>query len=529
MSGRLGVDFGTSNTVLALWDSASRQALPLTIGEYSQSWVQDGEPVTVIPSLVHYAEDSRIWIGDQVVQRQLEKSTRTLRWMKRYISQRSPMRLVLDGREITPYTAGREFLSAILVSAVQDTDLHDEEVALSVPVEAFEHYENWLSGIVEDAGLPRIRLIDEPSAAALGYGAHIQPGSIYLIFDFGGGTMHASIVLIEAEERAVSGRRCRVLGKAGRDVGGATLDQWIFEELLRRFHKPDHDTLVRANSPHLLTLAREIKEQLSSAETVSFSVPEPLTPSRPILEFTRAEFETILDDHDFYTTLQQMIRQALNLTAERGYREEDIQAALLVGGGSQIPGVQRALRQMFGRERVYSHRPLDAVARGAAAFVAGVDFYDHIQHEYAIRFIDPAKGGYAYKTIVQRGTTYPSREPVARLAVKASHQDQAHLGIAIFEIGEQRPANQNALELVFDPSGAARLTRIPPHEAEARTHFWMNEHSPTFLRADPPAEAGEPRFEVEFSIDANKRLLLSARDIKNNRLVMKDCPVVKLT
>jgi molecular chaperone DnaK len=85
--------------------------------------------------------------------------------MKRYISHRSPHRVRINDRDITPYTAGQDFLSAILVFAAQEAGFRDEEVALSVPVEAFEHYENWLVSVAENAGMPRFRLIDEPSAA----------------------------------------------------------------------------------------------------------------------------------------------------------------------------------------------------------------------------------------------------------------------------------------------------------------------------------------------------------------------------
>jgi molecular chaperone DnaK len=529
MSGRLGIDFGTSNTVLALWDSFTNQGVPLHIPDYGQSWEQGGERVTVIPSLVHYAEDGHIWIGDQVLQRGLQKSSRTLRWMKRYISQRSPIRLHLDGREITPYMAGQDFLTSVLVFAAQEIDFREEEIALSVPVEAFEHYENWLSGIAEQAGMPRFRLIDEPSAAALGYGAHIQPGNVYLIFDFGGGTMHASVILIEAEDHAATGRRCRVLGKAGRDVGGASIDQWLFQHVLKSNNRKDHELAIRENSTAILFACQQIKEQLSLDETALFDFTSPSGDIHLTTEYTRSSFEDLLDQHEFFTTLQQMVRQALNDAAERGYREENVQAALLVGGSSQIPSVQRTVRQMFGRERVFSNRPLDAVARGAAAFVAGVDFYDHIQHDYAIRYVDPLKGAYDYKTIVRRGTTYPTPEPVARLSLKASHDQQVHLGIAIFEIGDQRSGGNSAMELVFDPSGAARLTQITPYDLEQRNRFWMNENTPTFLLADPPARQGESRFEVEFSIDANKRLILTARDLVKVGLVLKDCPVVKLT
>ena len=527
MSGRLGIDFGTSNTVLALWDSKSQQGQPLHIPEYGQSWNQDGETISVIPSLVNYSPDGRIWIGEQVLRRDLIQSPRTFRWIKRYISQRSPYHIRIDEREVTPYQAGQDFLTAVFASAMAEIDFNEEEIALSVPVEAFEHYEDWLTSIASQAGMPRFRLIDEPSAAALGYGAHIQPGSVYLIFDFGGGTMHASVILIEAEEQAESGRRCRVLGKAGRDLGGTSIDQWLFQEILRQNHLTDDMSLVRKASLALLQHCQQIKEQLSMAESASFQM-DPASGLNLNAEFTRASFEELLDRFDFYTTINQLVRQALAGALERGYREEDIRAVLMVGGSSQIPSVQRTLRQIFGRDKVMSNRPLDAVARGAAAFVSGVDFYDHIQHDYAIRYIDPTLGQYCYRTIVQHGTPYPTGAPVTRLSIKASHANQEHLGIAIFEIGSQVESSSSTLELVFDQTGAARISSISPHEQEQRLRFWMNEHNPTFLSAALPVLKGEPRFEVEFGIDLNKRLTLSARDLVTGQLALKNHPVVKL-
>ncbi len=103
------------------------------------------------------------------------------------------------------------------------------------------------------------------------------------------------------------------------------------------------------------------------------------------------------------------------------------------------------------------------------------------------------------------------------------------MGVAIFEIGEKRPQNSTSYELIFDPNGSARLTPLSPQDIEERTLFWMNENSPTFLNADPPGVQGEPRFDVEFNIDANKRLLITARDLKTGKLVFKEFPVVRLT
>jgi molecular chaperone DnaK (HSP70) len=245
---------------------------------------------------------------------------------------------------------------------------------------------------------------------------------------------------------------------------------------------------------------------------------------------TRAQLEDLLDQHDTFTLIDQTIRRALRDAHERGYDEEHVKAVLMVGGSSQIPSVQKMVRRIFGKDRVMLHHPLDAVARGAAAFVAGVDFYDHIQHDYAIRHVNREKGGYNYRRIIERGTPYPSKQPVDSFTVKAAYDGQTQLGIAIYEMGERyRTQRGPAMELVFDPTGAARLSSLTPEEEEQRTYFWMNEQNPTFLTANPPATQGEARFMVEFTIDMNKRLLITAWDLHSDQIMLQECPVVKLT
>ena len=529
MTGRLAVDFGTSNTVVAVWDETVQEGVPLHVPDYGRLDRQGSQEISVVPSVIHYASDQQHWIGNQVLQQNLYHSPHTFRWMKRYISSRSPVRVRVNGRSISHQEAGQTFLSGVLTFAAAELNIGDQEIALTVPVEAFEHYEDWLSDVAEGAGMARFRLIDEPSAAALGYGAHVQPGDIYLIFDFGGGTLHAAMVLVEEEGGRQAGRRCRVLGKAGTEVGGMTVDQWMFEETLHRSRRSDDDEDVRQVSNALLAECERAKVRLSFHERADVSVVHPRSGAVLGTTFTRDQFENLLDEKEAFTTIDRTVRRALNDARERGYTEESIKSVLMVGGSSQIPSVQRTLRRIFGRERVMLNRPLDAVARGAAAFVAGVDFYDHIQHNYGIRYLNREKGGYDYALVVQRGTPYPTIEPVARLTVKASYDGQTQFGIAIYEIGERRQHRDGQpVELVFDPSGAARISPVTADDQDRRNYFWMNEESPTFLTADPPGEQGEARFEIAFSIDGNKRLLITARDMQTGRTVYRDYPVVKL-
>ncbi len=530
MAGLLGVDFGTSNTVLAVWDPGRREGVPYQIPDFGRFNQFGNETVSIVPSLIHYAADGQRWIGNQVLQRNLYPSDRTFRWMKRYISRRSSAQIKLDGQSRSSADAARDFLSAVLGKAKEALHLTDEPVAFSAPVEAYEHYLHWLNAISTDIGLPRFCLLDEPSAAALGYGLHLQPGQVHLIFDFGGGTLDVSVFKVESDSTEKNGHQhCRILGKAGTDLGGATLDQWIYEEVLRQNQRSESDADVRCLSRQLLVECETAKERLSSSDRafISVSAPEHGTPL--VLELSRQRLEELLDEHEAFAKVDRTIRRALNCARERGFTEDDIQSALMVGGTSLMPCVQNILRRIFGRDRVQLNRPLDAVARGAAVFVSGGNFFDYIQHDYAIRYVNTVKGEYDYRVIVKKGTLYPSREPLARLVVKATHDGQTELGIALFELGvcgNEELIGQ--MELVFDPSGAARILQAPQEEIQRRSHFWINENAPAFLTADPPARKGEPRFELIFSLDCNKRLLMSGKDLRTGRRVWVGKAVVQL-
>ncbi len=151
-------------------------------------------------------------------------------------------------------------------------------------------------------------------------------------------------------------------------------------------------------------------------------------------DYTRDQFEQLLASHGLYARIEQAIGQALEEARTHGCEPEHVAAALMVGGSSLIPSVKQRLIAVFSEDRVRLDRPLDAPARGAAAFAGGADLVDFLQHDYAIRHVDPATGLHAYRPIVRRGTVYPTTEPVAKVLIKASHEDQDPLGIALFEV-----------------------------------------------------------------------------------------------
>lgn len=524
MSLSLGLDFGTSNTLIALSDDQ----INLTLPEFSRVFTQGDQNIEMIPSLIHYAADGRRWIGNQVLDKGLYGSNRTFRWMKRYIGQRSPIKLKLDGTEITPFTAAHEFLSTLLTFARQEIPSGIDSIGLSLPVDSFEHYENWLNEVVHASGFSSIRLIDEPSAAALGYGEHIQPGHVYLIFDFGGGTLHISVVLIESESLFKSFRRCRVLGKSARDIGGSTLDRWIYEYFLAYHHLDPANLSVLSRSNQLLVACEQAKETLSEQEQseIRFSISDN---ENFHLDFTRRQFEELMDQKRLFFEINQAIRSALNGARERGYNEETIHSVLMIGGSSLIPSVRKCLEQIFGPEKIHSDHPMDAVVKGAARLAGGADFFDFIQHDYAIRYTDPSTGQYAYQPIIQRGTSYPSREVEAVINIKGAYVGQQKLGLAIFEISSGSIDQNDNLELVFDPNGFARVMPVTSSDKEERNHFWINEDSPTFVIADPPAQPGEKRFELSFYININKQLEVSVTDLLTKKMVLDHRAVIKLS
>jgi molecular chaperone DnaK (HSP70) len=247
----IAIDFGTSNTVISRWNAATQQAETVTLPGLS---LVGGMNPPLIPSLV-YVEDgseSKAILGQMVRDRglDLKGDNRFFRGFKRGIGMEIQGFLPeLDGVSMTFERVGELFLTGIIQQLQQALPEVGESLVLTVPVDSFEVYRSWLTGVCDSLPVQQVRLLDEPTAAALGYG--MTGSETLLVVDFGGGTLDLSLVQLtqqvqqgktplgfllkwgakSVETSAQQPQMARVIAKAGQNLGGTDIDNWLAEEL----------------------------------------------------------------------------------------------------------------------------------------------------------------------------------------------------------------------------------------------------------------------------------------------------------
>lgn len=515
MANKAAIDFGNSNTVAAIWNEQTRSAEILRVPEYSEN------DSFLIPSQISYEPDGRFYIGKQA-EGNVTNAGKCFRWMKRYIGLRSPYTLRIGDKRIDAYRAAEDYLHAVLAAIFAVSGEKPDELTVSVPVDSFEHYSEWLLNGMRAFEDTRIRLVDEAAAAAAGYGMSLHPGDSLLVVDFGGSTLQAVCVSV-TEETNEQGRCCRVLGKAGINLGGMTLDRWIYEEALRRLSLSENDPRVRSCSGDLLRYCEEYKKKLSDSDAADFEFFSGMG-----FTMTRPELDMLFESNGLRRSLDSVLEEALRSAEDHGLRRDDLTAVLPVGGSCLIPLIRKHLEERFPAGKVYHGEPLGAVARGAALIAGGMHIYDSIQHDYAIRAADPLTGEYLFRTIVPKGTGYPAGQVGPRMKLKAAYDGQTRFGIAIYEIRNNGQKEDRRNEIFFDSDGSVHVMPLTEAECRSESLFWLNERDPLFLSSELPAEKGVQRFEITFGIDANKFLTVTAEDIVKKQQILSAFPAVRL-
>ncbi len=526
MGHKLAIDFGTTNSVVAGWNEERRTSNNLSLPGLSALNLEGVPPL--VPSLVYVqnGQDAQIVVGQAVREQELDlqKTNRLFRNFKRgVVATPAPEPRLIDGTLWADRDASEHFLRR-LIDALPERD-EIEELVMTVPVAAFRGYVDWLSHLVDDTA-DKIRVVDESTAAALGY-AVTEPGSLVLVFDFGGGTLDLSLVqLPENRERtggllsvfrhsSTASHAARVMAKAGRVIGGSDVDHWLLLEVLKQTHltlpELSHDYAA------LLTHCEQAKIDLSTRASTTFMF-EAQGRLHPIF-FTRAEFEQMLEANGFYTAIRHAIDKVMYAARQQNIFKEDIKHVLLVGGMSLMPSVQALLQRYFKDVSFLGDKPFTAVAEGALQVAAGSGLDDYLVHSYGLRHLDAATNAHEYDEIISMGSRYPTEKPIEVLLC-AAHDQQTELEFVLGEIDTDAVTMvelkyENGEEVFVAKADRATQQIEPLNEAIA-------------VPLNPPANAGEERIKALFRIDDRRQLLLSVIDLKTKAELLHDHVVYTL-
>jgi len=548
---KLAIDFGTTNSVVACWDEATASGRTLDIPPLS---VATSSKSFLIPTLL-YVKDGKtgeIVLGQDVLRQGLDNQAgnRLFRNIKRTIGSESLLDTrIIDGIPWTDKKAGQAFLHTLLTSLPYSLE-EIEQLVITVPVVAYDSYITWLNQSIDNLPAEKIRIVDEVTAAALGY-AVTDPGAVVLVTDFGGGTFDLSLVrLPDGREKTgrvlfdsakdQGGDKALVIAKAGVTLGGSDIDQWIAQKTLRR-RNISFETLG-AEYPRLLSRCEKAKIALSHRQetAIDFQIEGGDFFSETI---TRSELEILIAEKGFYTTLKQALEKVIGLAHQKGVYREDIRHVLMVGGTSLVPSVQQTIDEFFRsitqRKRkaitqmptwpasswdientsIRVDKPFTAVVEGALLVSTGFGLDDQLAHGYGLRFIDK-NGQHHFDEIIPMGSTYPSKKPVS-VILGTSHKKQDAIEFIIGQIDTNAATsldvNYEDGQAVFVTQGKENASKIVP----------LNAGKPLIVNLIPPGNPGVKRLRAEFSVDAMRQLHLTITDLKTHKVLQAGVVVAK--
>jgi len=542
--GKVALDFGTGNTVLArvneATDAVETIEIPGITTAFRYRLARDApeQVAHVVPSLIHYSETETL-IGEQVLSRGLGDHPHTMRWMKRGIAYGHTQRKKTPQGHKGPAQAGEDFLTLLLNYASDRVSFSDDEVTFTAPVEAFEHFQDWLRRLGESLGIRRLRMLDEPTACILGYHGAARKDDRFVVFDFGCGTLDVSAVRIDLA--AAEDRKAVQLGQAGCDLGGMDIDGWLAEDFCARHKLSDAER--RDLEAVILRQAEAAKIELSDplVTEADLSVVATVgTRPRALRTTYRCSCEDcqkgtvgrhdgpaeaclgcILVARDFARRVRETVDRALeNAAVKVGMRRGDVCKVLITGGTSLMPCVRRHLADAFD-SRVEGQSPFDAVARGACRGTV----LPILQHDYAIESYNRSAQRYEFTPLFRMGTEYPTDPGAAvRLWGRGAYDGQPRIGLHIYEVSRMTRRRAGS---IFDESGRIR------DDSRVETDFeyvCLNKSNPTFILADPPVnlQRDPERFLCSFQVDGHRRLLVTVFDNLARKTLLKDHPVVRL-
>ncbi|WP_059052110.1 molecular chaperone DnaK [Paenibacillus senegalimassiliensis] len=461
MSKVIGIDLGTTNSCVAVMEGGEAVVIP------------NPEGARTTPSVVGFKKDGERVVGETAKRQAITNPDRTISSIKRHMG--SNHKESIDSKEYTP----QEISAIILQKLKSDAEAYlgqpVTQAVITVPAYFNDSQRQATKDAGKIAGLEVLRIVNEPTAAALAYGMEKSEDQTILVYDLGGGTFDVSILELGDgffEVKATSGDN---------SLGGDDFDQKIIDYLVAEFKKDQGIDLSKdkAAVQRLKDAAEKAKKELSGVLTTTISLPfitvADGVPQHLELNLTRAKFEELTAD-----LVERTLGPTRRALSDAGMTPADINKIVLVGGSTRIPAVQEAIKKLTGKEPHKGVNPDEVVALGAAV-QAGVltgDVKDVVLLDVTPLSLGIETAGGVFTKMIERNTTIPT----SKSQVFSTYADnQPSVEIHVLQ-GEREMA-----------AGNKTLGR--------------------FMLGDIPlAPRGVPQIEVAFDIDANGIVNVSATD-----------------
>ncbi len=481
----IGIDLGTTNSCVAVMDGKDAKV------------IENSEGARTTPSIVAFSGDGERLVGQPAKRQAVTNPEGTVFAVKRLIGRRYDDPMVEKDKKLVPYkivggsngdawveAGGKKYspsqISAMTLQKMKETaeaylGEKVEQAVITVPAYFNDAQRQATKDAGKIAGLEVLRIINEPTAAALAYGLDKKEGKTIAVYDLGGGTFDISVLEIGDgvfEVKSTNGDTF---------LGGEDFDMRLVSYLADEFKK-DQGIDLRGDKLALQRLkeaAEKAKIELSSSAQTEINLPfitaDASGPKHLTMKLTRAKFEALVDD-----LVQKTVAPCKAALKDAGLKPGEIDEVVLVGGMTRMPKIQEVVKQFFGKEPHKGVNPDEVVAIGAA-IQAGVlkgDVKDVLLLDVTPLSLGIETLGGVFTRLIERNTTIPTKKGQV---FSTADDNQSAVTIRVFQ-GEREMAADNKLLGQFDLVGL------------------------------PPAPRGVPQIEVTFDIDANGIVQVSAKD-----------------